>query len=143
MTGQWLFVSVRCKDKAERITLLLISFSKVIWSNTPERRLSARIKISMDFQSRNYRKVLVPLYLYPRLLFYSCAFASFANFSLVGLRRQTVQQIRGSAVWLNDILHRRHANRKENSGTSALKTTLSQGECFSMRPLKCSVEKHF
>lgn len=46
---------------------------------------------------------------------------SFAKSSVVDLRRQTALQIHQNSVRLNDILLCRLANRKENSGGSALK----------------------
>lgn len=65
---------------------------------------------------------------------------SFAKSSVVDLRRQTALQIHQNSVRLNDILLCRLANRKENSGGSALKPRVfRQISCSVSRrdPLKC------
>lgn len=65
---------------------------------------------------------------------------SFAKSSVVDLRRQTALQIHQNSVRLNDILLCRLANRKENSGGSALKPRVfGQISCSVSRrdPLKC------
>lgn len=135
LTVERLFVVVGCREQGERTRLLLISFSedKVLKACllSQKRFPARRLPIAAVCLNHNFHEFLAVTSLKgcwtssTSLLFYSWAFGSFAISSLVGLRRQTVQQIRRSTVWLNDILLRRHANRKENSGRSVLKTTLS------------------
>lgn len=78
-------------------------------------------------------------FLFPCCFIYG-AQGSFAKSSVVDLRRQTVLQIHQNSFRLNDILLCRLANRKENSGRSALKPRVfGQISCsVSWRnPLKC------
>lgn len=73
-------------------------------------------------------------------MFYSWVSGSFAKSSVVDLRRQTVRQIQQNSVRLNDILLCRLANRKENSGGSALKPRVFRQISRSVSrtdPLKC------
>lgn len=94
------------------------------------------------FLKRSNRVRLFSRHLHPP---HPCCFihraqGSFAKSSVVDLRRQTALQIRQNSVRLNDILHRRLANRKENSGGSALKPRVSGRISHSVSrrdPLKC------